>query len=106
MPQAHCNSQMCVPTRNSFMTGRRPDTTRVFNDGIGNDNFRVTGPDWTTLPQAFKEAGYFVTGAPGARPPSPRASCPCLTTARRICFRSLPPQSQPALNSRAPTCLP
>ena len=21
--QAHCNSQMCVPTRNSFMTGRR-----------------------------------------------------------------------------------
>jgi arylsulfatase A-like enzyme len=55
--QAHCNSQMCVPTRNSFMTGRRPDVTRVFNDGIGVANFRVTGPDWTTLPGAFKEAG-------------------------------------------------
>lgn len=31
--QAHYNSQMCVPTRNSFMSGRRPDATRVFNDG-------------------------------------------------------------------------
>eukprot|EP01050_Picozoa_sp_SAG11_P035459 SAG11_NODE_13016_length_674_cov_0.523478_1_plen_114_part_00 len=63
--QAHCNSQMCVPTRNSFMSGRRPDTTRVFNDGIGVANFRVTGPNWTTLPQAFKDAGYLTTGVSG-----------------------------------------
>eukprot|EP00041_Stephanoeca_diplocostata_P031043 m.956842 g.956842 ORF g.956842 m.956842 type:complete len:627 (+) comp23875_c1_seq9:119-1999(+) len=60
--QAHCNSQMCVPTRNSFMSGRRPDTTRVFNDGIGNANFRVIGQNWTTMPQHFKNNGYFTTG--------------------------------------------
>ena len=44
------------------MTGRRPDVTRVFNDGIGVANFRVTGPNWTTLPGVFKDAGYFTTG--------------------------------------------
>jgi iduronate 2-sulfatase len=60
--QAHVQSQMCVPTRNSFMTGRRPMTTKVFNDGIGVANFRVTGPQWTTLPQYFKQHGYFTTG--------------------------------------------
>lgn len=60
--QAHCQSQMCVPTRNSFMTGRRPATTLVMNDGIGNKNFRVTGANWTTLPQHFKNNGYFTTG--------------------------------------------
>lgn len=60
--QAHVNSQMCVPTRNSFMTGRRPEATRVFNDGIGVANFRVTGPNWTSHPGYFKENGYFTTG--------------------------------------------
>ena len=35
----------------------RPDTTRVFNDGIGNPNFRVAGPNWTTMPQHFKDNG-------------------------------------------------
>ena len=71
--QAHVNSQMCVPTRNSFMTGRRPEATRVFNDGIGEHDFRVTGPAWTTHPGYFKENGYFTTGVgktfhPGSPP--------------------------------------
>jgi hypothetical protein len=35
-------------------SGRRPDVTRVFNDGIGNANFRVIGPTWTTFPEHFK----------------------------------------------------
>ena len=70
---AHVQSQMCVPTRNSFMTGRRPETTKVFNDGIGVSSFRVTGPDWTTLPGYFKKNGYWVTGVgktfhPGSPP--------------------------------------
>ena len=60
--QAHVNSQMCVPTRNSFMTGRRPETTRVFNSMIGVDNFRVTGKNWTTHPGYFMKHGYFTTG--------------------------------------------
>lgn len=60
--ESHCNSQMCVPTRNSFMSGRRPDTTRVFNDGIGEKHFRIVGPNWTSMPQFFKERGFFATG--------------------------------------------
>ena len=64
--QAHVQSQMCVPTRNSFMTGRRPERTTVFNDGIGAtaDGFRAApgGAGWTTLPGYFKRHGYFVTG--------------------------------------------
>ncbi len=60
--QAYVQSQMCVPTRNSFMSGRRPDVTRVFNDGIGNKSFRDVGPHWTAMPQHFKESGWFTTG--------------------------------------------
>ena len=60
--QAHVQSQMCVPTRNSFMTGRRPEQTLVFNDGVGNKHFRVVGENWTTLPQHFVNHGYFTTG--------------------------------------------
>ena len=52
----------CVPTRNSFLSGRRPDVTRVFNDGIGNKSFRDVGAHWTALPQHFKESGWFTTG--------------------------------------------
>lgn len=59
--QAHVNSQMCVPTRNSFLSGRRPQTTRVFNAGIGNADFRVIGLNWTTLPGYFKQHEYFTT---------------------------------------------
>ena len=51
---------LCGPSRTVLLTGRRPDTSRVWT--IGNDNdlyFRhTTGRDWTTLPQFFKEHGY------------------------------------------------
>jgi uncharacterized sulfatase len=38
------------------MTGRRPDTTRVYDNGI---NFRKNLPDVITIPQHFQQAGYF-----------------------------------------------
>ena len=43
------------------MTGRRPDTTKVWI-GIGNPDFRVTGPDWVSLPEHFKNSGYTTLG--------------------------------------------
>ena len=66
--KAYVQYSFCAPSRNSLMTGRRPDATRVWNF---LDNFRrgtsdgdrpVSGSDWTTLPGNFKRNGYFVAG--------------------------------------------
>ena len=53
--RAYCQMAVCSPSRNSFMTGRRPETTRVLNFW---DDFRVAGPAWTTMPEYFKKQGY------------------------------------------------
>ena len=59
--RAYCQHAVCIPSRNSFMTGRRPDTTKVWI-GIGNSDFRVVGPDWVSLPEHFKNNGYTTLG--------------------------------------------
>lgn len=47
---------LCAPSRNSFLTSRRPDTLHLYDfysywrDSVGN---------FTTLPQHFKENGYY-----------------------------------------------
>eukprot|EP00039_Didymoeca_costata_P004773 m.76012 g.76012 ORF g.76012 m.76012 type:complete len:564 (-) comp12538_c0_seq2:173-1864(-) len=55
--RAYCQMAVCSPSRNSFMSGRRPDTTKVWNF---IDHFREpsVGANWTALPQYFKENGY------------------------------------------------
>ena len=52
----------CAPSRNSFMSGRRPDTTRVWNF---EDHFREAGvgDGWRSLPEYFKSHGYFTAGS-------------------------------------------
>ena len=59
--RAYCQHAVCIPSRTSFMTGKRPDTTKVWI-GIGNHDFRVTGPDWISLPEHFKNNGYTTLG--------------------------------------------
>jgi arylsulfatase A-like enzyme len=58
--RAYVQQAICCPTRSSFLTGRRPDTTKVWDL---KTQFRISGgANWTTLPQFFRERGYWTAG--------------------------------------------
>lgn len=46
---------ICAPSRNSFLTGRRPDTTKLYDF---YSYWREAAGNFTTLPQYFKQNGY------------------------------------------------
>ena len=56
---AYANQALCGPSRNSFLSGRRPQTTGAYNFV---DSFRDVGANWTTLPGLFKNNGYTTVG--------------------------------------------
>ena len=66
--RAYCQVPLCSPSRTSMLTGQTPSFTGIrLNPGAGRfsheyaraRDFRQTRPDLVTLPQLFREAGYF-----------------------------------------------
>ena len=78
--KAYCQQAVCGPSRNSFMTGRRPHHTNVMLTKRGSD-FRISGTDaghvpgnrWITMPEHFKKNNWTTLGGgktfhPGSPP--------------------------------------
>jgi arylsulfatase A-like enzyme len=65
---AYCQFPLCGPSRTSFLTGRRPNETQIVtnpkagrfsSDYTPTPHFREFIPDTITLPQVFRNNGYF-----------------------------------------------
>lgn len=52
---AYCNQAVCSPSRNSLMTGLRPQSLGIYDLAT---HFRKAAPDAITLPQHFRRHGY------------------------------------------------
>jgi iduronate 2-sulfatase len=58
--RAYCNYPVCNASRTSFLSGRRPETTKVL--GNGTPPRVALGPDFRFLPEYFHDHDYFTAG--------------------------------------------
>ncbi|MDG2360579.1 MAG: sulfatase-like hydrolase/transferase, partial [Planctomycetaceae bacterium] len=57
---AHCASPKCAPSRAAILTGMRPSTTGLYDNGHW---WLPNLPNVVTIPQHFRNHGYRVAGA-------------------------------------------
>ncbi len=57
--QAYCQYPVCNPSRASFLTGKRPFELEIVSNTVA---LRQKWPDIVTLPQLFRNQGYFTAG--------------------------------------------
>ena len=57
--RTYCQQAVCGPSRTSLLTGKRPDTTKIYDL---KTHIRTTMPNVVTLQQYFKNNGYFSEG--------------------------------------------
>jgi len=58
--RSYCASPVCNPSRCALMSGMRPSTTGVYDNG---NDWRKAVPEDQPLTTAFRKAGYFVCGS-------------------------------------------
>ena len=57
--RAYCQYPVCNPSRTSFLTGLRPDTTQILDNKVP---WRQNVKNHTTLPKLFRDNGYHTIG--------------------------------------------
>ena len=55
LSNVYAQQAVCGPSRTSFLTSRKPDTTRLYDFG---SYWRRKAGNFTSLPQYFREQGY------------------------------------------------